>query len=606
MTRAARVVFAVLVCATFAAFFVAQRVKQSPTVIGNFYRTPVFSPNRDGRFDRARITFLLKKTDTVDVDIVNSSGDEVRRLVSDLKLPAYKATGPLRWDGGDDTGQRVPDGTYRARVTLRRQGRSIVVPKSFKLDTKPPRPRVTSIGPDTDPLPEFLPRPDGQPVRIHYQASGRRVQVLVVRTGPGKERIVRALGVKDGDTGAKWDGTARGRPVSPGTYLVVVTSRDDAGNIGSSVPLGRQGLPAARRGQVLRGRGGITVRYLGVQPPTDPVLTRAVATFGVDARRARYAWSLRRVGGPRRPIRRGTGTRPLLRVRMPRGDAGVYLLQVATRTHRTRVPVAVQSRSPRAGTQAKPRGVLVVLPFITWQGRNPADDDGDGMANLLDRGVSARLGRILARDGLPEGFASHEAPVLGYLDRTGRRYDVTTDAALAAGRGPTLEGHKGVLLPGDTRWLPRALGQRLRRFVRRGGTVVSLGTDSLRRTVRITAAGRLTDPGRPAARDLFGARLRPVVRKRTDLTIFDDSIQLFAGGEGLFTGVGAFEATAAVGDEADAVASAVTPDGHPVIVAARFGNGLVIRTGLPDFATRLTPDPEAAQLLARTWTLLSR
>jgi hypothetical protein len=270
------------------------------------------------------------------------------------------------------------------------------------------------------------------------------------------------------------------------------------------------------------------------------------------------------------------------------------------------VPVAVQARTARAGTADKPRGVLVVLPMITWQGRNPVDDDGDGLPNVLDRRVSARLGRVLVRDGLPEGFATHEAPVLAFLDGTGRRYDLTTDVALAAGRGPKLEGHRGVLLPGDTRWVTPTLGADLRRFVRRGGTLVSLGTDALRRRVRITPSGRLAQATGPRRADLFGARLRPVVRKRVDLTIFSDDISLFAGGVGLFTGFDSYEETAAVGDEADSVASAVTPAGRPVIVAARFGKGLVIRTGLPGFPTRLTPDPAAAGLMERTWTLLSR
>jgi hypothetical protein len=606
VNRLAGAVFGVLVLATFGAFFVAQRVKQSPTVIQRFSRTPVFSPNRDGRFDRARIQFLLKEADRIDVDVVDAGGDEVRRLVDGRSLPAYTSTGTLKWDGRDAAGKRAPDGVYRARVTLRDEGRSIVVPKSFELDTKPPHPRVLSIGPQKEPLPEFLPRPDGHPAGIRFQASGRRVNVTVVKTAPGRAHIVRELPVKDGDDSVEWDGTARGRPVSPGTYVVVVQSRDDAGNVGSSVPLDRRGIPVARPGHNLPGRGGITVRYLGVQPPVDPVLTRAVATFGVDARRARYSWSLRRVGGPRQPIRRGTGTRPILRVRMPRGDSHAYLLQVATRTRRTRVPVAVQARKPIAGTAAKPRGVLVVLPMITWQGRNPVDDDGDGLPNTLDRRVASRLGRVLVRDGLPEGFAVHEAPVLTFLDRSGRRYDLTTDVALSGGRGPKLEGHRGVLLPGDTRWITPALAERLRRFVRRGGTVVSLGTDSLRRRVRITPRGRLADPTGPRTADLFGARLRPVVHKQADLTIFSDDISLFAGTEGLFTGFGAYEETAAIGDEADGVASAVTPAGRPVIVAARFGKGLVIRTGLPGFPTRLSQDLAASALMERTWTLLSR
>ena len=66
----------------------------------------------------------------------------------------------------------------------------------------------------------------------------------------------------------------------------------------------------------------------------------------------------------------------------------------------------------------------------------------------------------------------------------------------------------------------------------------------------------------------------------------------------------AWEATASVGTEAELASSAVTPDDRDVIVAARFGRGVVIRTGIPAFATRVSGDSASAELLARIWTLL--
>jgi hypothetical protein len=596
VTRLARVVFAALVIATFSAFFAAQRLKHAPTVVQRFRAATVFSPNGDGRLDREPISFRIKKADDVTVDIIDARGDRVRRLVDDRHLDAYRQIPTLKWDGRTDSGGRAADGRYRVRITLRRQGRAVVVPRSFLLDTTPPRPVVYAIGPvrSATPQPELLPLPNGGPAIVRFRSPGRSPEVLVFKTAPGRPHAVLAHALPDGSDSWRWRGRARGRQVSPGVYLVVVRARDKAGNIGTSVPLGRDGLPVLNYGRGVRGHGGITVRYVGVQPPTGPTPAAGIAEFFVDTRRAPYTWSLRRIGG--RPVRSGRGTRARLRIHAPKGASGVYLLTVRTRRHAATVPFAVQSPS-----RAR---VLVVLPVMTWQGRNPADDDGDGVPDVLTAGRAVRIARVLAGTGLPAGFGAHEAPALTWLDHRHHRYDITTDVALAAGRGPRLADYRGVLLPGDTRWLTPALGVALRRFVHDGGRLVSLGTDSLRRYVRLTRAGELVRPTGPAAVDVFGERLRPVVRRPVTLTIAHDSIGLFAGAGGLFSGYDAYEPTASAG--AAIVASAVTTGGMPVVVAERLGAGLVARTGLPDFAAHLMSDPASAALMDRLWMLLSR
>jgi hypothetical protein len=182
--------------------------------------------------------------------------------------------------------------------------------------------------------------------------------------------------------------------------------------------------------------------------------------------------------------------------------------------------------------------------------------------------------------------------------------------ALAAGRGPRLEDHKGVILPSDARWLPRALQQQLRRYVRDGGHVASFGIDALRRQVSLTRRGRMIDPTPPATTDVFGVRLRPLQRlpRPTNLVTADDSIDFFAGTAGAF---GPFSLVQEV-DLASAAASAVTEDpqtGRPVIAASRLGRGLVLRFGAPGLASHLSAraeDPNTTALLDRTWTLLSR
>jgi hypothetical protein len=507
----------------------------------------------------------------------------------------------LKWNGRTDDGRRAPDGRYRYRITLQHKGRSVVLATSVRIDTTPPHPQVTAIGPRHEFGPELLPTQDGGDAIVHLDAPGTKPVVRLFKTGPGPTRLVLQEKLADATKVWHWSGlTPSGRPVSPGTYLVAIETRDEAGNRGLSPPLNRRGLPVTSYGARLPGHGGITVRYLGVRPPNVATQAGDPVEFFVDARRKPWTWSARRVGSTAGTAsRRKTSAR--VRLHAPGRQSGVYLLTVRTATHSTTVPFAVQS--PKRHT------VLVVLPVMTWQGLNSLDDDGDGLPNVLDRGVGAKLFRVYAGAGLPADLATKAAPLLAWLDRRGHRYDITTDVALAAGRGPRLEDHKGVILPSDVRWLPRALQQRLRRYVRNGGHVATFGIDSLRRQVSLTRRGRMVDPTPPATTDVFGARLRPLLRlpKPSHLVTADDSIDFFAGTAGAF---GPFSLVQEV-DLASAAASAVTEDpqtGRPVIAASRLGKGLVFRFGVPELGAHLSAranDPNTTALLDRTWTLLS-
>jgi hypothetical protein len=211
-------------------------------------------------------------------------------------------------------------------------------------------------------------------------------------------------------------------------------------------------------------------------------------------------------------------------------------------------------------------------------------------------------------NGLPQDLVERVAPLLISLDRQRLRYDLTTDLALASGDGPQLEGHRGVILAGDERWLPGKVQRDLRTYVRRGGRVASFGTDSLRRDVRVTP-NRLREPTTAAPVDAFGFEARPLVRGDVALTVADDEIDLFRGdvfgGTGVFEGFRAFEPLAPPQD-ARVLAQATTEGGQAAILAARLGRGLVVRVGLPEFASRLSQPGNESALVKRTWELLAR
>lgn len=591
MTRIAQVLFAVLVLATGAAFLLAQRIKQQPKAVDARTLTRVFSPNGDGANDQARFSIRLKRGDDVDVTVLDrKTGREVRDLIVNRHVPANRKF-LFDWDGRTDTGTRAPDAYYKLLITLRGQGRSSIANKRFILDTIPPRPAVTAVGAGTGPfiVPARGPRP-GVTLRVANPGT-EAPQWTIWRTDVAKPVAVARIDAADGAREAYWDGRVDGRPAPAGTYLARVRTRDAAGNVGDSP----ESL-APRVAAKAPGRPGITVRYLGAQVPAEPLRAGKVGEVFVDARGKHYRWRLRRIGGTR-TVATGESDSPRLRLQGPGGAPGVYLLELTAAGRVYRTPLAVQPAKAD-------RPILVVLPAISWQGRNPVDDTGQGVPDMLATTGTARLERPYAGDGLPVGFAVQEGALLSFLQRHGLSYDLTTDAALLAGRGPKLGRHRGVVLAGDAEWVPTALGVSLRRYAQRGGNVLSLGTDALRRAVRVRD-GTLDDPTPAQAADLFGSRIKPLEHKPVELLTYLDRIGLFAPTAGSLSGYDAFEQTAGTGS-GRVVAAAGEQAGQPVVVAYRFGKGLVIRTGLPRWTQRLGSDQETAAVTRRMWTLLSR
>jgi hypothetical protein len=152
----ARSLFALLVLACFAAFFITQRLKHTPTPVQRFERTPTFepfSPLPERRLEQ--ISFKLASAERVTVAIVDSNLNTVATLLTRYPLPRYKQFS-LRWNGRRggphgyqlivrpdghritvprNRGSLAPPGEYRVRVTLLgKGGREIYSPWSFTLE----------------------------------------------------------------------------------------------------------------------------------------------------------------------------------------------------------------------------------------------------------------------------------------------------------------------------------------------------------------------------------------------------------------------------------------------------------------------------------------
>jgi hypothetical protein len=149
----ARIVFALLVLACFAAFLITQRLKHTPTAVHSYMLATAFSPYRSSDAGLEAISFKLANAEAVTVTIVDSSGDTVATLVRNYPVARYKEFS-LRWNGRRGTARRygrlltpggrsilvpetagriAPPGEYRVALNLRGRRQQVLLPRSFAL-----------------------------------------------------------------------------------------------------------------------------------------------------------------------------------------------------------------------------------------------------------------------------------------------------------------------------------------------------------------------------------------------------------------------------------------------------------------------------------------
>jgi flagellar hook capping protein FlgD len=307
---ASAILVAGLLVATAAAFAVTERLKlvRSPVIRTHLDRG-LFSPVCGCETSGVEIGFRLRKPDRITLRVVDSSGAAVRTLIDRRRYPAGAVA--ARWDGRDDAGGVVPEGTYRPRVHLADQRRTIVLPNPMRVDTTPPK----VLGIAVDPR-RFSPDGDGRrdKTAVHYRLSEKAsVRLLVDSTARVTGRGRRAQGK------IEWHGTVDGRSLPAGRYDLSLVATDKAGN--DSAP----SAPSAVR-----------IRY--IELARDDIHVRARRRFSVRVRTdaQSFTWRLgRRLGGVARPG-------PLV-IRAPQ-RTGRYALVVEANGHRDRAEVRVERR----------------------------------------------------------------------------------------------------------------------------------------------------------------------------------------------------------------------------------------------------------------------
>jgi FlgD Ig-like domain len=290
------VVLALLGC-TAAAFAVTENLKLERAPVFDTKVGKVVAPDSASN-STVPIQFQLRKPGRITIEIVNGSGEVIRTVARDRR--ARRGTLQFTWDGRSNAHQVVPDGTYRPRVHLAREHRTILLPNPIRMDATPPLIRLVSVRPRV-----FAPFGKNRSVRIQYRTNESARAILYI---DGEERTKVFRFVREGKI--DWPGA---KNLRPGPHRIRLRALDRATNFG----------PPSR---------ALTIIVRGVEVRPHVVRVKAGRRFGFRVLNAqRYAVHL----GSLHARRSG----PLLILRAPK--PGRYVLRVAANGHVARAVVVV-------------------------------------------------------------------------------------------------------------------------------------------------------------------------------------------------------------------------------------------------------------------------
>ena len=295
-----------LLGATAAAFAVTERLKLERSPVTGTRVDKVFSPVCECARDVAVVSFVLRRPETVTVDMLDSTGESVRTLVR--KRRETKGRVSYTWDGLDNRDRIVEEGIYRPRVELERHGRTIVLPNPIRVDMTAPVIRLLRVYPRV-----FSPDGDGWGDRVTAEwATDERARAMMLVDG--RRRVITRFRRTQGKL--VWFGLVDGDAVRPGTYEIRLRAVDLAGN-----------RSARTRAVEVRARYVELSRDLIEVAPG----TRFSARVSADAPSYRWLFA----------GRRGVARRSVLRLRAPE-EPGTYALYVIVGKRADRADVVVQ------------------------------------------------------------------------------------------------------------------------------------------------------------------------------------------------------------------------------------------------------------------------
>jgi FlgD Ig-like domain len=299
-----------LLGATAAAFAVTERLKLERSPITGTRVDRVFSPVCECARDVALISFVLRRGETVTVDMLDRNGRSVRTIVRERREPRGRAT--YGWDGRDNLDRVVAEGVYRPRVQLERNGRTIVLPNPIRVDTSAPRIRLVRVFPRV-----FSPDGDQNADRVTatYTIDERARATMLV---DARQRVQSKFRRLEGNL--VWFGRVNGRAVRPGIYGIRLRAVDRAGN-------------RSPRTRAVR----VRVRYVELSRERIDVVAGKRFSVRVRTDADSYQWLF--------AGRRGAGRREVLVLRAP-DEPGPYTLYVTVTGRAARAAVEVSDAPP--------------------------------------------------------------------------------------------------------------------------------------------------------------------------------------------------------------------------------------------------------------------
>ena len=250
----------VLLGATAVAFAVTEGLKLEPSPIRSVEVDKVVSPVCSCRTNRAHIAFRLRKADRLTLEIVDAHGHVVQTLID--SRAHRKGWVRAAWDGRDLFGGVVRDGSYRPRVHLRKQHKTIVLPNPIAVDTTAPSFKSVRV------VPRVVP-PSKHAAVVYRLTEPAHVIVRVNGKRTIAGRFARPSSKLDWHPGG----------ARPGVYVISVVAHDLAGNRSAVVRAGTVLVPVRLAAKRLR------------------VAAAAPFTVRVLANGRKYQWTLGRRHG---------------------------------------------------------------------------------------------------------------------------------------------------------------------------------------------------------------------------------------------------------------------------------------------------------------------